>query len=131
VALQRGYIGKGLCPGGSGSIAKVVAAVTGDKVQQKTDGIWINGHRWPWSSPIRKDWAGRTLPAQIRTYTVPNGLLLLMGLNPHSWDARYFGTIPSSCINGIAHPLLIERGDAAGILRQRYLNVGADLVPSS
>ncbi|RMD69023.1 MAG: pilus assembly protein, partial [Gammaproteobacteria bacterium] len=41
-----------------------------------------------------------------RSFTVPEGHVLLMGVAPNAYDGRYWGTVPISWITGRATPLL-------------------------
>jgi conjugative transfer signal peptidase TraF len=117
--MRRGYIPTGYCPSGSGGIAKLIAAIGGDTVRVDASGMSINDHFWPWSTPTKTDWSGLPLRKKSRTYHIPPGMVVLMGLNARSWDARYFGPVPQSLVSGIATPLLIETGAASEFLRQK------------
>ena len=119
--MERGYISSGQCPGGSGGVAKMVAAVAGDTVRINTHGVFINKYLWPWSTSTATDWSGRPLGARSGVFRIRSGEVLLMGLNPHSWDARYFGPVPQRFITGLATPLLIENGAATAIIRNNTI----------
>lgn len=119
--IARGFIPKAKqCLGGGGEIAKIVAAVPGDRVRVSSHGVYIDGKRWPWSAPMTHDFNHLPLSAKLGTYRVPDGSVLLLGLNYGSWDGRYFGPTSKALVKGVAWPLWIERGDAAKELRRQY-----------
>src|SRR5690606_860314 len=93
-AVARGYINPGDCPGGYGQLLKRVHAVAGDTVLINETGITVNGQWLPNSAPLSTDAYGAVLP-QYRLNAVlgESEYLLLSDLNPHSFDARYFGVI--------------------------------------
>lgn len=124
LGLARGYISKGACPGGAGELAKIVAALPGDRIRVSKHGVYINGRRWPWSSVDSKDSSHRPLGAKLSAYRVAPGHALLLGLNTTSWDGRYFGPIDDSLIQGLASPIFIENGAATQVLRAQYPIVG-------
>ena len=117
IGLERGYLSQGRCAGGVGAVAKLVAGVPGDRVVVSAKGVYIDGHRWPWSSAISRDSTGQTLGWKAQRFTVRTGDVFLLGLNPHSWDGRYFGPIAASSVVGVAHPVVMETGAAARALR--------------
>jgi conjugal transfer pilin signal peptidase TrbI len=87
---------------------KYVAAVAGDRVQVKDDGIWVNdryyGRLW------LKDWVRDTFSGlhsgwASSTVVVPAGQVLVLGTEPLAFDGRYFGLIPESDIIGRAWPI--------------------------
>jgi len=105
-ALARGYIHPGACSGGYGQLLKRVYAVAGDTVLIDRSGITVNGELLPNSAPIHTDAYGATLP-QYRLNAVlgESEFLLLSDLNPHSFDARYFGVIEHAQIVLVVRPL--------------------------
>jgi conjugative transfer signal peptidase TraF len=105
-AVARGYINSGDCPGGYGQLLKRVHAVAGDTVLINEAGISINGERLPNSTPLSTDAYGAALP-QYRLDAVlgESEYLLLSDLNPHSFDARYFGVINHAQIVHVVRPV--------------------------
>ena len=106
-AVARGYIHPGNCPGGYGQLLKRVHAVAGDTVLIDETGITVNGQLLPNSIPIRADAYSAALP-QYRFNAVLNEseCLLLSDLNPHSFDARYFGVIGREQIVHVVRPVI-------------------------
>lgn len=105
-AVARGYINSGDCPSGYGQLLKRVHAVTGDTVLIDEVGISVNGKRLPNSAPLSTDAYGAVLP-QYRLNAVlgESEYLLLSDLNPHSFDARYFGVIDHAQIVHVVSPV--------------------------
>lgn len=105
--LARGYLRPGPCPGSSMPMLKAVAALPGDEVVTAADGLTVNGHLLAHSKPRRLDRRGRPLvPLASACYGVLPGTLFVVGLQPDSWDSRYFGPLPVACLRGVAAPLL-------------------------
>ncbi|MCE7913918.1 MAG: conjugative transfer signal peptidase TraF [Nitrosomonas sp. PRO4] len=106
-ALARGYIHPGACSGGYGQLLKRVYAVAGDTVLIDRSGITVNGELLPNSASIHTDAYGATLP-QYRLDAVlgESEFLLLSDLNPHSFDARYFGVIERAQIVHVVRPVV-------------------------
>ena len=105
--VTRGYINSGDCPGGTGQLLKRIHAVAGDAVLIDETGISINGELLPNSAPLSTDAYGATLP-QYRFNAVLGEYeyLLLSDLNPHSFDARYFGVIDRAQIVYVVRPVV-------------------------
>jgi conjugative transfer signal peptidase TraF len=108
-ALQRGYLGKGLCEGGYEPLLKPVAAITGDRVTRTEEGININGRSIANSKSLGHDGSGRNLPGPgTDNVIVAKGeVWVISSYNPLSFDSRYFGPIPISSIEGLARPLFV------------------------
>jgi len=106
-ALSRGYVPHGRCPGGTAPIGKVVLALGGDVVQVTATGLWVNGQAVRGTTPLAVDGAGRSL----RRF--PNGayrvradeVWLYSPYSARSFDSRYFGPLPRSCILSRVLPL--------------------------
>ena len=107
LAVTRGYINSGDCPGGYGQLLKRVHAVAGDTVLIDETGISINGELLANSAPISNDAYGAVLP-QYRFDSVlgESKYLLLSDLNPRSFDARYFGVIDHAQIVHVVRPVV-------------------------
>lgn len=108
VALERGYLGPGGCPGGAEPVLKPVAAVAGDVVEVSAAGVSVNGALIV-PAALTRDSAGRGVAAvPPGTYTVPEGSLwLLSGHDARSWDSRYWGPVPTLGVRGEASPLAV------------------------
>lgn len=107
LALGRGYIGPGFCPGGYGYVIKKLVAGPGDRVTVTDSGVTVNGEPLPNSAPFAADPSGRPLP-RYRTAgrTLLTGeVLLLSDYHPRSFDGRYFGPVGSSGIRAVIRPL--------------------------
>lgn len=108
LAIIRGYINAGNCPGGYGQLLKRAHAVAGDTVLIDETGISVNSELLANSAPLSTDAYGAALP-QYRLNAVlgESEFLLLSDLNPHSFDARYFGVIERAQIVHIVSPVFI------------------------
>jgi conjugative transfer signal peptidase TraF len=108
LALERSYLGAGNCPAGAEPVAKVIGALPGDTVQLDQAFVAINGTRIPDSPTLPRDSMGRPLEhAAWRVYHVPDGEVWLFGFNnPHSWDGRFFGPVPTVNVLGALKPLI-------------------------
>ena len=108
-ARGRGYLGKGLCEGGYEPLLKPVAAIAGDRVSGTDDGISINGRLIASSKSLNRDGLGRILPSPgAHDVIVAKGeVWVISSYNSLSFDSRYFGPVPISRIEGLAHPLFI------------------------
>ena len=105
-AIARGYINPGHCPGGTGQLLKRVHAVAGDTVLIDETGITVNGQWLSNSMPIRADAYGAVLPQyRFNAALGESEYLLLSDLNPHSFDARYFGVIDHAQIVHVVRPV--------------------------
>ncbi len=106
-ARSRGYVPNGGCPGATAPIGKVVLAVAGDFVQVTGTGLLVNGQSVQNTKPLDVDGAGRSLPK------LPNGAYLVRRdevwlyspYSKRSFDSRYFGPVPRSCILNRVLPL--------------------------
>jgi conjugative transfer signal peptidase TraF len=107
-ARGRGYIGAGFCPGGYGYLMKQVAATARDIVSVTSDGVSVNGERWPQSMPRLVDKAGRLLPRfQADGYVLGHAEVLLMSDgSPTSFDGRYFGPVSRAQLETAIKPIL-------------------------
>ena len=104
---DRGYGIAGRCPGNVLPFFKIAAALPGDTVVVSDRGVAVNGKTWPWSRPLSRDRLGRTLPLHFGTFRIKRGYLFLMGLNPASFDSRYFGAILAKDF-ATYRPVLVE-----------------------
>jgi conjugative transfer signal peptidase TraF len=108
LALQRNYLGAGNCPANAEPIAKIISALSGDTVRLNRDFVAINDVRIANSPTVAHDTMGRPLQhAAWGSYRVGGGEVWLFGFNnPHSWDGRYFGSIPAANVLGQLQPLI-------------------------
>ena len=106
MAVTRGYINAGNCPGGTRQLLKRVHAVAGDLVLIDETGITVNGLWLPNSAPLSTDAYGAALPQySFDAVLGESEYLLLSDLNPHSLDARYFGVIDRAQIVHVVRPV--------------------------
>jgi conjugative transfer signal peptidase TraF len=107
LARERGFIGRGNCPGRFEYLFKRLLAAKNDVVSIGRDGITVNGELIPSTQPRVSDGQGRPLPVIVYgPAPLGAGEVLFVGDNdPTSFDARYFGPIPSSQIVTAVRPL--------------------------
>ncbi len=108
-AWRRGYVGAGHCEGGYEPLLKPAAAIAGDRVSGTDDGISINGRLIATSNSLNRDGLGRTLasPGAHDIFVAKGEIWVISSYNPLSFDSRYFGPVPISKIEGLAHPLFV------------------------
>ncbi len=102
-ALERGYVHGGLCPGATQELVKIVAAVGGDEVEIRPEGVSVNGLLIPNTPVYVNDSQGRMhhLWHPVGEFIVPDGqVFLVSNFHPRSWDSRYFGCLKVSEIRG-------------------------------
>ena len=114
VALSRGYLHNSPysgCAGGGAPVGKLALALPGDTVEIESSFVAVNGQRFANSATATHDSAGRTLAhVPWGVYQVGPGECWLFGFNNvHSWDARYYGSVPLSAIRWSAEPILTWR----------------------
>ncbi|MQW86367.1 conjugative transfer signal peptidase TraF [Sinorhizobium saheli] len=102
-ARDRGYLRRGLCPGGFAPLIKTVAALPGDHVDVGAD-VVIDGRPLPDSKLRAFDGEGRAMAA-FSGNVVPPGHLFLHSSFASSYDSRYFGPIPVKGLLGCARPV--------------------------
>jgi conjugative transfer signal peptidase TraF len=108
IAVERGYLATGLCPGGYGYLIKrILAAKTGDRVLFSDDGIWLNGLLLPNSRPQRRDSLGRYLPRLRSEKILSEDEILVLSDHEQSYDSRYFGILKNFQIRSKLKPLFI------------------------
>jgi type IV secretory pathway protease TraF len=83
-------------------LMKHLAAGPGDTVMTTPDGVYVNGKRWPYSA-IPKNCNYRPFP--YGTYHLTPGQWWIMGMNPWSYDSRFFGPIPTDMIASAVEPI--------------------------
>lgn len=86
-------------------LVKIAAAVAGDTVEVSQSGIFINGQKWGDLNPDTLRKANLTVESVTRSYTVPEGKVLMLGTLPRSFDGRYFGPVETKYFTGRVIPL--------------------------
>lgn len=106
-ARRFGFVPAGFCKGDFNPLLKPVAAIAGDEVRVRDNGIYVNGELLPNSAPAVRDAMGRRLPRVPRRDFVvkPGQVWLISTYNPASFDSRYFGPLDTSLIVGHAEPV--------------------------
>ena len=111
LALERGYVWRGSCPGGAVPLGKIVLGVPGDTITLTIDGVALNGHVVPNSQLRARDSRGR--PLQHYAYgshvLTPGELWLFSPYHPLSFDSRYFGPVESTAVLSRLAPLWTTR----------------------
>jgi conjugative transfer signal peptidase TraF len=110
LALARGYLPPGPCPGGSQPLGKLLLAVAGDRLQVTPAGIALDGIVLPSTASAATDRAGRPLPHWAGPHRVAPGTLWLISPHPRSLDSRYFGPVACARILGRLQPLATATG---------------------
>ena len=107
-ARSRGYRMAGSCTDGATPLMKPIVAAAGDVVELSPEGMSVNGTTVPNTQPLTCDSTGRPLtPWTFGRFTVsPGTVWVASSHHPRSYDSRYFGPIPSSCIRSHVRPLL-------------------------
>jgi conjugative transfer signal peptidase TraF len=105
---ERGYLGRGNCPGHAMFIGKRVVAHSGDTVVTSELGVRVNGRWIPESRALERDRRGRSLVhAPFGVHVLGTGDVFLMGDGPWSWDSRYVGVLPTSSVRAVVRPLWV------------------------
>ncbi len=113
LALERGYLRPGSCPGGLQPLLKAVAGLPGDEVGLAPDGIWINGRLQPESQAHSQDSHGRPLPPiALRSGRIPPGMALILSSgHPGGFDGRYFGLVPLASLQLVKPVQIFDTGE--------------------
>jgi conjugative transfer signal peptidase TraF len=108
VGRARGYLSGGACPADAEPLAKVVGALSGDVVSVAPEAVTVNGVRFSDSRTATHDSTGRSLEhVAWGVHPVAAGDVWLFGFHDaRSWDARYFGPIAASNVQGELRPVL-------------------------
>lgn len=104
VALERGYIRRGLCAGWLSPVIKTVVAVAGQRIEVAAS-VSIDGRPLAHSDIHAVDAQGRAL-VPYAGGIVPPGALYLHSNYAGSYDSRYFGPVPATGLLGLARPVL-------------------------
>ncbi|MCI9868589.1 conjugative transfer signal peptidase TraF [Rhizobium skierniewicense] len=103
-ARRRGYVRRGLCPGGFAPLIKTVAALPGQHVEIGAN-VTVDGKPLASSIVRASDGEGRPI-TPFRTGIAPLRHLYLHSSFASSYDSRYFGSVPDSGLLGLARPVL-------------------------
>ena len=88
-------------------LVKRVAAIPSDMVRINSDGVYVNGTRWPDSVPLFHDDEDRALhPYPFGAYRMAAGRLWVMSNHPRGLDSRYFGPVPAASVISRLEPML-------------------------
>jgi conjugative transfer signal peptidase TraF len=106
LALYRGYIGPGDLQPYEHMIKRLVA-VGGDVVSIDAGGVSVNGESLVNSAPQLVDVSGRPMPVcRLQAYRLKADEILVMSdYSRISFDGRYFGPIPRSCLRSVIRPV--------------------------
>lgn len=104
LAVDRGYIRRGLCPGWMTPLIKTVAAIPGQHIAVNTS-VRVDGVSVASSAVRERDAEGRALEPWSGG-VVPAGHLFLHSDFAGSYDSRYFGPVPAEGLLGLAEPVL-------------------------
>jgi conjugative transfer signal peptidase TraF len=104
--LERGYLPRGLCPGGLAPLIKTIVATSGATVSLSGGQVFIDGVKLAHSAVVKKDGSGRPM-VPYAGGQIPTGFVFLHSDFVASYDSRYFGPVPASGILGLARPVFI------------------------
>jgi conjugative transfer signal peptidase TraF len=103
-ARRRGYVRRGLCPGGFAPLIKTVAALSRQHIEIGAN-VTVDGK--PLASSIVRAGDGEGRPiTPFMTGIVPLRNLFLHSSFASSYDSRYFGPVPDTGLLGLARPVL-------------------------
>lgn len=110
LSQERGYLGRGECPGGLLPLGKQIYALPGDVIGIEGGEISVNGQTLPGSTAKSHDSRGRVLPAPLlEAGTVPPGKALALALQrPGSFDGRYFGLVSLEGMQAARQIMVVE-----------------------
>jgi conjugative transfer signal peptidase TraF len=99
-ALEQRILPAGPCPSGVVPVVKEVAAVAGDVVDVSDSVVRVNGQPWPYSAIRRVSCFGRRIDMRVPSgrYIIAPDSVFLMGVNPCSWDSRYWGSVSRTTV---------------------------------
>lgn len=106
-ALDRGYLHRGPCDGGTQPLGKYILGLPGDTLVVRPEGLMLNGAAIPESAVYHRDRLGRELlHVPFGQHVVGrDSLFLFSNHHPRSFDSRYFGALPSSGVISSLTPL--------------------------
>jgi conjugative transfer signal peptidase TraF len=103
-AAQRGYLRRGLCPGGYAPLIKTIVATAGQSVEVGHS-VSIDHIPLARSVLVSLDGKGRSL-APYSGGVITDGFVFLHSDFVGSYDSRYFGPVPAAGIVGLAKEVL-------------------------
>lgn len=104
--IERGYLKENPdCKNNAIPLLKVVYGLPGDSYSFHENQIRINNIPVEKAKRRKTDSQGRTMP-QISNGIVRGKHLFVLTLNSHSFDSRYYGTIPMNNVEGTARPII-------------------------
>lgn len=107
VAVTRGYLSAGRCPGGAEPLLKRVVAVAGDVVTASKRSVAVNGAPIAASATLSHDSTGRPLARHPSgRHRLAEGELWVHSPAKRSWDSRYFGSVAPHQVIGVVEPVL-------------------------
>jgi conjugative transfer signal peptidase TraF len=114
LAIARGYVWPGDCPGRAAPIGKLVVAVAGDTVTLTREEVRVNGAALPNSRLANFDSKGRALEHYPFASHVLTGdeVWLFSPYHALSFDSRYFGPVHRRNIRSRIIPLWIKATSA-------------------
>ena len=107
--LERGYLARGHgCGDDIEPVGKVLAALPGDAVEIAPKFVAINGRPWTNTATLLRDSRGNPIThLSWGTRRVQSGQAWLIGASDaHSWDSRYFGSVPLTSIRAALEPIV-------------------------
>lgn len=107
LAVERGYLRAGRCPGGAAPVLKTVWGLGGDVVSVGLDGIAVNGEVKVNSGPRSVDSQGRGLASYPHgEFTLKPGYVWLGSEHERGFDSRNFGPVEAESVEPVA--LVVE-----------------------
>lgn len=103
-ARDRGYLRRGLCPGGLAPLIKTVIALPGQRIDIAGN-IAVDGTTIPASIVRATDGEGSPVDP-FSGGIVPVDHVFLHSSFASSYDSRYFGPIPAAGLLGLARPVV-------------------------
>jgi conjugative transfer signal peptidase TraF len=105
--IKRGYLPKiSKCQNNTLPLLKCVYGLPGDTYSFNEDRVCINDNPVENIKRRKTDSKGRKMPV-ISNDIVPKDQLFVLTLHSHSYDSRYYGTIPIKNIEGTAKPIFV------------------------
>ncbi|MCP3876123.1 MAG: conjugative transfer signal peptidase TraF [Desulfobacteraceae bacterium] len=104
--IKRNYLEENKnCLNNSNPLLKIVYGLPGDSYSFYKDAIKINNEPIENAKRRKLDSKGRPMPI-ISNGIIKEDHLFVMTMHTHSYDSRYYGTIPVQNIEGTAQPVL-------------------------
>ena len=95
IAVRRGYLRQGACPGGAAHIGKPVIAIQGDTVVVSDQATQVNSLQYLQAPVHTHDRRANELTNAMGTHVLkPGECFLLSTYSVRSYDSRYYGPVP-------------------------------------